>query len=161
MKNTLLYSLVLLFCITGISCNDDCENVDCGIYGSCDRGACDCLPTVYGEFCNQYERDQFLGHWSSTSVDCTVGNSVPTTFRIVRGATVHQVELTNLMTEEVTLTAEIDSNIVTIPVQVVTSTVSVVYSGIGTVDGTGLDLQIDQMVEDTAVRTCTYQLELE
>jgi len=156
MKNlTLLFLFVM---ILSYSCSDPCKDVDCGMFGSCDEGTCICLTGIYGSSCDKFYRDDFVGDWSMLTHSCDVGNSLPSVYSITSGFNHNEVEIRSSITPDFLLIGQIDSNLITIPNQVLIFGIPVEYSGSGQlISETRLNMEIVQKAQDNPTRTCTYE----
>ena len=63
--------LLLVFCGLSIfACSDPCDDVDCGVNGTCVEGTCDCDEGYEGTFCETETRAKFLGTYSGDISPC-------------------------------------------------------------------------------------------
>jgi len=75
MKSRILQILGVAFIATigMVSCDTDaCKDVDCGLYGTCLEGACECDLGYSGATCTTLVRAAFVGNYNTTE-SCTTG----------------------------------------------------------------------------------------
>ena len=78
MKNYVLNTFLIISLGTislFISCADPCKDVNCGTYGTCNEGACDCESGYSGDNCDQTFNTKFSGTYRL--VDSTVFSGPP------------------------------------------------------------------------------------
>lgn len=79
MKKKFIYLFCLFFLLIQTNCSviDPCHKVECGDYGYCVEGSCECLPGVSMDFqgkCNLLDREKFSGRWLTVTSVCGGGS---------------------------------------------------------------------------------------
>lgn len=157
MKNL---SLLLFVFTLFFSCSNPCEEVACGAFGSCDEGTCICDDGAYGENCDQFYRDDFIGDWSTVTHSCDVGNSLPSIYTFSNGTNITEIEIRSSITPDFLLIAKVDKESLIIENQVLEFGIPVTHSGSAKLgsDNT-MELTIVQEAENQPVRTCNYLIQ--
>lgn len=76
MKKTFLFILTA-FLLTSLSSCDDCKKKDCGPYGTCEDGSCNCACGASKDSngsCTVNERDPFIGSYSTSGTSSSGGS---------------------------------------------------------------------------------------
>jgi len=155
MKNYFL--LFMLFILA--SCSDPCKDVLCGTYGACDEGLCICETGTYGDNCEKFYRDDFIGDWGTTQQSCDVGNALPQTYTFSAGDKIDEIKITSSITPDLLLIAKVGTTSFVIEDQVIVFGIPVTLSGSGTLGAVNTaTLILKQVVEGQDDRTCTYEL---
>ena len=71
-------AFVALAATSFTACNDDCKDIVCGEFGTCNEGICDCLPNYEKDdegLCSVLERAKFTGNYNVTSNCSSAFNS--------------------------------------------------------------------------------------
>ena len=156
MKNCFILFLLVIVA----SCSDPCEDVLCGDNGVCDEGVCICDTGVYGDKCSQLYRDDFLGTWAVSDLECNIGNSATSAvLTFSAGTNVDEFQITSSITPDLLLVAKVDSISFVIEDQIIFFGVDVNYSGAGSLNSpTEVTLDLTQKSEGQDDRICTFQL---
>lgn len=146
--------------ISSCAKDDPCKDVKCGDHGQCAEGVCICdvgyEKDSNGE-CNTESRAKFLGSYLGAET-CTVGTDNYTIGVTASGNGVEKVVLTNVYNQNVTLTASVSGNSLTIASQTLSVNGSMyTFSGSGTYSaGTPATLTITYSIQGTPSNSCTF-----
>jgi len=132
MKN--LISALACFLLLATSCQDPCDDIQCGANGSCDDGTCICDTGYEGDLCNTLIIDKYTGTWNSTGFQCD-GDTDDLVFVIEQGATITDIQLYEIEDPEILIKLNYNGTSITIPFQEFEDGFSVEGSGNINADG--------------------------
>ena len=91
------FPLFLCFCFSLFwfsSCESDpCVSTDCGIYGECVEGVCECVAFYEGENCEIESRAKYIGTWTGDFVCDNGPNATGIIFEITPGVEVSTIRI--------------------------------------------------------------------
>ncbi|MCF8464251.1 MAG: hypothetical protein K9G41_05395 [Flavobacteriales bacterium] len=124
-----------------VSCDTDaCKDVDCGMYGVCVDGDCECDLGYEGVACATESRADFIGSYTANEADCNLVNFNTSMAASSTGA--DKIAITGFGGFEcsgspIVVIATVSGNDVTIASQSFCSETIVVNSGSGSINASG------------------------
>ncbi len=92
------------------SCSDDpCKDVDCGQFGTCFEGDCNCVTGYEGDVCDIQWSAKFAGNYIGSDA-CTSGNYTNISSTIAN-PTATSITITNFAGYAATMTASLDTRV--------------------------------------------------
>lgn len=139
---TATLTLAVLMLINSTACSpakNNCDGVLCQNSGTCIAGVCDCPPGYLGLKCETKANAQFAGDYTG-QMNC---DGSPNTESIPIEGSVNPNAITIHLNSLQSLTATVNGNAITIPVQNFPSgSENYRYSGSGTLNGNNLSLTL-------------------
>lgn len=154
MKQIIFFSVLLLFSFCRDK--DKCKGVECGEYGSCDDGNCDCPSFAYqiNGLCDGRYIDNFIGSYATTSSFCDGSFPQGTALTCSRGGNDAEISVqfggANKVFE---LIGQVSQNGVSFSDQ---SSQGYTWTGSGSISGNLLSLNITRKSQGSA--DCTYSI---
>ena len=142
-----------------VSCDTDaCKDVDCGLYGTCVDGDCECDAGYEGASCATASREKFIGSYN-VSESCTSGNFTYAISITTSSTGAANVIITNFggFTTPINVNGTVSGTSLTIPNQTVGGGT---FSGSGQIAGNILTITYNATAgssTDACTMTCTKQ----